>query len=269
MRREISHCWHSLDLLMLLEMKVLNDEITVQEISEKQKHVKDQVENITEIMRTLSMYAHCLEMRHNIAIRLQRLINQIVPRKEYNSNESFKWESVSKSLNDIYHICSENSDLPTVYFDNLEDHFEKQNDFSKASTNFCRVLQQQTDLSNNQLRKLELQYDEIKLQYKNSSTSIDSHLNEIIDTRASVAEKCLQNMAPILQCTIEEERSMWRFLKEITFSNINHQYQPDRVLSVKSLPEKLGAKSNEEKPILCTCPPSNFFQKSGIGYKMN
>lgn len=67
-------------------MKVLNDEIYAQGLNEKQDNVREQVDIISEILKTLSMYAHCLEIRHRTGARLQQLINKVVPSKENNAN---------------------------------------------------------------------------------------------------------------------------------------------------------------------------------------
>uniref|UniRef100_T1IGD2 Uncharacterized protein n=1 Tax=Rhodnius prolixus TaxID=13249 RepID=T1IGD2_RHOPR len=165
-----------------LEMKVLNDEIYAQGLNEKQDNVREQVDIISEILKTLSMYAHCLEIRHRTGARLQQLINKVVPSKENNANVHCRWESISKNLRDIFQSCTENSELPDVYYENLEEHRDKHRDFNRASSNFCHILQQQDSLPNSQLRKLELQYEEIKLTYSESIASIGTQLSHLIDS---------------------------------------------------------------------------------------
>uniref|UniRef100_A0A0K8T6J1 Uncharacterized protein n=1 Tax=Lygus hesperus TaxID=30085 RepID=A0A0K8T6J1_LYGHE len=53
-----------------LEMKVLNDELREQEQADKQAACKQKMEDVTEMLRTLSIYAHCLDMRHKVSQRL-------------------------------------------------------------------------------------------------------------------------------------------------------------------------------------------------------
>nr|XP_024215934.1 uncharacterized protein LOC106681160 isoform X4 [Halyomorpha halys] len=165
-----------------LEMKVLNDEMNEQVSHEKHNTNKKMVEDLTALLRSVSIYVHCIDIRHKAADRLQNVITEIIPIHETPQERKVasSWFSHSNKLHEIMSSCNENIDLPSTYYECLDDYKDRYKDYTKASSNFCQILENEVSMSNTQLRKLELQYDEIRLNYSNSKTNVSSQLKNII-----------------------------------------------------------------------------------------
>ncbi|XP_024215933.1 uncharacterized protein [Halyomorpha halys] len=235
-----------------LEMKVLNDEMNEQVSHEKHNTNKKMVEDLTALLRSVSIYVHCIDIRHKAADRLQNVITEIIPIHETPQERKVasSWFSHSNKLHEIMSSCNENIDLPSTYYECLDDYKDRYKDYTKASSNFCQILENEVSMSNTQLRKLELQYDEIRLNYSNSKTNVSSQLKNIITKRSELVESSIQALLPILHEVIEQDRSIYNFLKGVSFSNV----KCERVSSSKSLQEKnlnyCRRKSDEKS---CSC----------------
>uniref|UniRef100_A0A0A9Z4S1 AP-3 complex subunit sigma-2 n=1 Tax=Lygus hesperus TaxID=30085 RepID=A0A0A9Z4S1_LYGHE len=242
-----------------LEMKVLNDELREQEQADKQAACKQKMEDVTEMLRTLSIYAHCLDMRHKVSQRLLVLVEKLVPSKQLHRppKETTSWTSINRKLQDLVGTIGEHCELPESYADTLEEYRDKAKDFTKATVNFCKILQGNSNVSNTQLRKLELQYDEIKATYCASKSALNCHLDDLLDTRIAVVDRCLQSLCPVLGMTVECDQEMYNVLKDMPPMRDLVNPPPYRVASVKSLPERLRRRTMEEnvdgRGDRCTC----------------
>ncbi|XP_014246056.1 uncharacterized protein LOC106664649 isoform X2 [Cimex lectularius] len=225
-----------------LELKLMNDELIERELCDKQIHSRQQLEDISDLLRTISLYVQSLETRLKLSRRIYHLLGRVLPDNSeigHNIKENSSASSLKRRINEALTECADEAEMPEVYYEALCDCNNKYRDFTRASANFCRILQNPSTVTNSQLRKLEKQYEIIRSAYSESKALFNIQMDQLIESKVASVDRCLQTLIPSISETIENDKEIFNTINELSLTDRILKATPDKKTSNRSINNRM------------------------------